>query len=106
MEGASDDSSGARPLRRPGDAPGAPTGYNRPMTKFRIGIALGFAGGYYLGTKAGRERYVQINRWLRRVGESGAFGKARAVVDLGRERARTHGDGSSVDLTTDVYLGN
>ena len=26
------------------------------MTKFRLGLLFGFASGYYLGTKAGRER--------------------------------------------------
>ena len=60
--------------------------------RFRAGILCGLALGYYLGTKAGRERYDQINRALRRARGSDAFemvsGKARAVVDLGVERAR------------------
>jgi hypothetical protein len=64
------------------------------MTKFRFGILVGFMTGYYLGTKAGRERHAQINRVLSRLSQNGgiatAVGKARAVVDLGRERARTH----------------
>jgi hypothetical protein len=61
------------------------------MTKFRAGAILGFATGYYLGTKAGRERYVQLNRLLRRLRRTSTFGaavgKAKAVVDLGKERA-------------------
>ncbi len=28
--------------------------------RFRLGIVTGFAAGYVLGTKAGRERYEQI----------------------------------------------
>ena len=36
------------------------------MPKFRIGVALGLAAGYYFGAKAGRERYEQINRLVRR----------------------------------------
>ena len=57
-----------------------------------MGFIAGFALGYYLGAMAGRERYDQINRLLRQAQGSNAFedaaGKARAVVDLGRERAR------------------
>jgi hypothetical protein len=30
--------------------------------RFRIGLTLGFAAGYVLGAKAGRERYFQIER--------------------------------------------
>jgi hypothetical protein len=62
-----------------------------PM-RFRVGLLIGFATGYYLGTMAGRERYEQINRMLRQVQRTGAYetatGKAKAVVDLGVERAR------------------
>jgi hypothetical protein len=60
--------------------------------RFRLGLGIGFATGYYLGTKAGTERYEQINRWIARTKESEAYGnvtdKAKAVVDLGVERAR------------------
>jgi hypothetical protein len=60
--------------------------------RLRVGFIAGFALGYYLGAMAGRERYEQINRLLRQAQGSnaleGAAGKARAVVDLGRERAR------------------
>jgi hypothetical protein len=60
--------------------------------RLRVGFIAGFALGYYLGAMAGRERYEQINRLLRQAQGSNAFegaaGKARAVVDLGRERAR------------------
>ncbi len=57
-----------------------------------MGVAVGFAAGYYLGAMAGRERYEQINRLLTRARESDTLDtvgeKTRAVVDLGMERAR------------------
>jgi hypothetical protein len=63
------------------------------MTKFRTGLILGFAAGYYLGAQAGRERYEQLNRLLQRALQNDAIdhattavGKARAVIDLTRER--------------------
>jgi hypothetical protein len=60
--------------------------------RFRLGLVIGFAAGYYLGTMAGRERYEQINRTVQRIKGTDAYetatGKARAVVDLGVERAR------------------
>ena len=58
--------------------------------KFAFGA--GFGLGYYLGTMAGRERYEQINRVVRKVKSSEAFQtaeeKAKAAVDLGVERAK------------------
>lgn len=60
--------------------------------KFRAGIVVGMAVGYYLGTMAGRERYEQLNGLLSRARQSDTLdsvgGKARAVVDLTMERAR------------------
>jgi len=78
--------------------------------KFRLGLIVGFGAGYYLGSMAGRERYEQINRMLRKAKRSEAYeaatDKARAVVDLGVERAKdvvdsklhhTDGDSGSTD---------
>ena len=31
--------------------------------RFRWGVIVGFAAGYVLGSRAGRERYEQIRRW-------------------------------------------
>ena len=66
-------------------------GKKDPM-RMRIAFVAGFGAGYYLGARAGRERYDQINRMVRKVKGSDAFGtaqeKAKAVVDLGVERAR------------------
>ena len=60
--------------------------------RFRLGLLVGFGTGYYLGTMAGRERHEQINRLIRKVKRSEAFDtatdKAKAVVDLGVERAK------------------
>ena len=60
--------------------------------RMRIAFGVGFGLGYYLGSMAGRERYEQINRVARKVKSSEAFQtaehKAKAVVDLGVERAK------------------
>ena len=60
--------------------------------RFRLGLVIGFGAGYYLGTMAGRERYEEINRMVHKVKRSDAFetatDKAKAVVDLGVERAK------------------
>jgi hypothetical protein len=53
-----------------------------------VGLLAGLAVGYYLGTKAGRERYEQIRRWLDDARESRPFEKAQAAVELGLERVR------------------
>jgi hypothetical protein len=60
--------------------------------RFRLGVVVGFAVGYYLGARAGRARYVQMERWLQKARDSdvaeAAAGKAKAVIDLTVERAR------------------
>ena len=60
--------------------------------KFRLGLIVGAAVGYYLGAMAGRERYIQLNRMLRKLRNSELFetavDKTKAVVDLGVERAK------------------
>src|SRR5438552_6864815 len=62
------------------------------VMRFRLGLLIGFAAGYYLVAMGGRERDDQINRTVRRIQGSDAFdavtGKAQAVVDLGVERAK------------------
>jgi hypothetical protein len=53
---------------------------------------VGFGAGYYLGAKAGRERYEQLNAMVAKVKRSDVYDtatdKAKAVVDLGVERAK------------------
>jgi hypothetical protein len=41
--------------------------------RFRAGLVVGFAVGYYLGAKAGRERYDQIEAWLDKVRETDTY---------------------------------
>ncbi len=57
----------------------------------KIVFGAGFCLGYYLGTMAGRERYLQIQRVVHKITSSDAFHaaeeKAKAAVDLGVERA-------------------
>lgn len=80
--------------------------------KFRLGVLVGFGAGYYLGSMAGRERYEQINRTINKITGSRAFDeatdKAKAVVDLGVERAKDLvdskiGNGDSADAAVDPY---
>lgn len=51
-------------------------------------MVMGFAAGYYLGAKAGRERYEQMRRILREVPLERMVAKGRAAADLARERFR------------------
>ena len=75
--------------------------------RMRLGMTMGFAAGYYLGAKAGRQRYEQMNKWLGRVRRSETFetasDKARAVIDLGVERAKDAVDGIA-DGATDTNV--
>jgi membrane protein DedA with SNARE-associated domain len=52
---------------------------------FKTGALVGLAVGYYLGAKAGRERYEQINTWIQQARDSDAVtsatNKAREVLD-------------------------
>jgi hypothetical protein len=54
------------------------------IPRLRIGIAIGFGVGYYLGAKAGRERYEQ----LRSLVASSPLSKIQAAYELGIERLR------------------
>jgi hypothetical protein len=60
--------------------------------RFRTGLLIGLGIGYYLGAKAGRERYEEMQRWIRQARDSDvvetAGDKAKAVIDLTVERAR------------------
>jgi hypothetical protein len=55
-------------------------------------MVTGFAAGYYMGAKAGRQRYEQINRQLNRLKRSEAFeqavDQAKTVVEDGVEKAK------------------
>ena len=58
-----------------------------------MGMVTGFAAGYYMGAKAGRQRYDQINRQVAKLKRSEAFeqavDQAKTVVEEGVEKARS-----------------
>lgn len=60
--------------------------------RFRAGVVIGFGAGYYLGSKAGRERYEQIRDALARARRSRPIRKAKAVAEIGLERLRSRPD--------------
>jgi len=70
--------------------------------RFKIGLVLGFAGGYLMGTKAGRYRYDQIMKVLGKIGQSQPATKARAqatrMVEEATQRFRSGSqDGMGAD---------
>ena len=80
--------------------------------RLRLGFVVGFGSGYYLGTKAGRERHEEINRMIRKIKRSERFEvaaeKAKEMVDLGVEQAkdladRKSGDGDDTVGATSPY---
>ena len=88
--------------------------------RFRLGFVTGMATGYYLGAKAGRQRYDQINRTIAKVKRSEAYEevteiakakveeaaeKAKSAVEEGVEKARTAIDSRSDD-TNDVHAND
>ena len=48
--------------------------------RYRVTFIAGLAAGYVLGTRAGRERYEQIQRAVRRVADTPAVQEAAGVV--------------------------
>jgi len=72
-----------------------PEGHNGPV-KLRIGTVIGFGVGYLLGTRAGRQRYLQIVRVAGQVGRSNPVAgtatlvadKSKAIASLGVERMK------------------
>jgi hypothetical protein len=65
--------------------------------RFRAGLVIGFAAGYYLGTAAGRERHEEINRAIQKLQRYEAVqtvtDKTEAAVALGVERVKDVVDG-------------
>ena len=89
--------------------------------RFRLGFVTGMATGYYMGARAGRQRYDQINRAIARVKRSEAYEevtemakakveeaaeKAKSAVEEGVEKARSvvesRGDGAANGHSTEV----
>lgn len=65
--------------------------------KFRTGLIVGAVVGYYLGAKAGRQRYEQLNAWVTRVTDSTPVQSAatRVRTTVGRNGS---GDDDTIDL--------
>lgn len=80
--------------------------------KFRTGLIIGAAVGYYYGTKAGPERYAQIERMLDKARATGPFQTLKEKVtdlrDQGRERALDLVDGLNEHskAQADVTIGS
>jgi len=58
------------------------------LVRRRVGLIVGFGAGYYFGSKAGRLRYEQIQRWLAEARQSGPVEKVQAAVEARLERMR------------------
>ena len=89
--------------------------------RLRVGIVIGFAAGYVLGTRAGRERFEQIKRWwasattspqvhqiaergkeiAEETGRKGVGAVQRGVSKVGTsvKNRLSNGEGQNVDLT-------
>jgi hypothetical protein len=72
--------------------------------RFRLGLIAGFAAGYYLGAKAGRERYEQLREWASKVSDTQPIEKARAAIELALERIRPEQPDASVMFVEEVDL--
>jgi hypothetical protein len=59
--------------------------------RFRTGVIVGFAAGYYLGARAGRERYEQLRTALDALPLGRVVSKTEALAELARERFRPGG---------------
>jgi len=65
--------------------------------RFKLGLLLGFAGGYLMGTKAGRYRYDQIMKVAGKIGQSEPATKARAQATRMVEEATQRFRSGSMD---------
>ena len=57
--------------------------------RFRLGVLVGFGAGYYLGAMAGRERFEQLNRVVKRAAESDTVQGVAQTVETKMEQAST-----------------
>ena len=73
--------------------------------RLKIGLVIGFAVGYLMGSKAGPYRYDQIMKTLGKIGQSEPAQKARSeamkLVDDAKQSFR-NGSGNDVEADTAV----
>lgn len=81
------------------------------MIRFRHGLIIGLAVGYYLGAKAGRARYEQMNAMLDRIRNTQQYLETRTtlseIIELGKSRTIQfvdHATGGAVDMILDARL--
>jgi hypothetical protein len=71
--------------------------------RMKFGLAIGFAVGYLMGSKAGRYRYDQIMKTLGKIGQSEPAQKARAeAMKLVDEAKQGFRNGSRDDMGVDT----
>jgi hypothetical protein len=54
--------------------------------RFRLALLIGFATGYYLGAKAGRERYEELRRLMDRIAPAR---RVQTIVEFAQEHWST-----------------
>ncbi len=69
--------------------------------RFRSGLLIGLAVGYYFGAKAGRERYHEIEEWLDKVRATTAFQDVQEKVTGGWRDGTT----AARRMVTDTAFG-
>ena len=80
--------------------------------RFRTGMIVGLAAGYVLGTRAGRERYEQIRRWVHQIAGTPQVQQiAERSKDVANEAGRkgieaVHSAVSKVGTSVRDRLGN
>ena len=65
--------------------------------RYKMTFAVGFAAGYTLGAKAGRERYEQISRVMRGLSENPAVQSAAGILQAQAETLVGHARAAVVD---------
>jgi hypothetical protein len=70
--------------------------------KGKLGIAVGLAAGYVLGTRAGRERYQQLTASAKRLADEPSLQRLQEELNglFGSGGQATGGGGSSTSGTT------
>jgi hypothetical protein len=67
--------------------------------RFTTGALIGLAVGYYFGTKAGRERYEQIEEWLAKVRGTDAYRDVAGRIEQLYAEGRLGGAEPILDLS-------